>query len=271
MVKSTHAPHKERISAWTNPWLIAIGLGLTLVGLPMVLWLMSYHSNDAVSMFVITWVCMTMFVLVMAKNSLSDSRYYVDKKVVDQTRKEIESHRITIRKELLKKEIEVLSNGQSTPVLDVWRLDQSLRKRHPYFSSTEALLIDPQIRELQILIQIGELEHSEEAVKQLDRTILSDTFAYLTIIAHDQYLAMLKRFFDRIVLQIDALREDERHVDIPYPILSLLAENIVVFSLTSAQGSDPAKLLKIGDLRFDEGREIWPHRIIDSSSSARSK
>ena len=258
-----HAPHKKRLSEWTNPWLSAIAFALLLIGLPMVLWLMTYHSDIAVTIFVITWLSMTMIVLLMVKNSLTDPRYFVDRKVIDGTKQEIQTHRLVARKEMLRNEIETLQRGEKAPVLDVWRLDATLCRRHPYFSATKSLLIIPAQREQHLRIQIGEIGQTGDDRKSLGGTLFKDIIANFGIIAQDAYLHMLRSFFDTIVLQIDSLREDERRIDTPFPILSLLIEASLMISVNSSVGTDKKRLFEIADIRFDEGKEIEPHRSID--------
>ena len=266
-----YAPHKKRLSEWTNPWLLAIGVILLLIGLPMVLWLMSYHSDAAVSMFIITWLCMTFFVLIMAKKSQLDPRYYVDRKVVDRTKLEIEAHRVATRKELLKNEIATLQRGEKAPVLDVWRLDKSLTKRHPYFASTTSVLIDPGQRELQVRIQLPEIGHSNDEKKSFCESMFNGINSYFHIIGRDPYLLLLRAFFDIIVVQIDSLRENEHHMDIPYPVLSVLAKSSDFSAMLSDRGFNTKKLLDLVDMRFDEGNEIEPHRVIVLPSAQGSK
>jgi len=262
MVIRQHAPHKKRFSEWTNPWLIAIGVVLLLIGLPMVLWLQTYHSDIAVRIFVITWLSLTTIVLLMAKNSLTDPRYFVDRKVIERTKQEIQTHRLVARKEMLKNEIETLQRGEKAPVLDVWRLDATLCKRHPYFAATKSLLIIPAQRELHLRVQIGEIGDSGDK-KSLGDTLFKDIIAYFGIIAQDPYLHMLRNFFDIMVFQIDSLREDEHRIDTPFPILSLLIEAPLVVSLNNTVGTDKKRLFELADIRFDEGKEIEPHRSIE--------
>jgi hypothetical protein len=256
-------PHKKRISEWTNPGLIGIGVVLLLIGTPMVLWLMTYHSDAAVIMFIITWLSLTVFVLLMAKSSVSDPGYFIDKRVISRTRQEIERQRRFAREELVKNEIDALRRGEKTPVLDMWRLDASLAKRHSYFTSATSLLIDPQQKELQVRIQIGEIGASDAE----RRTFLGDLFRnlaeYLRIVSEDAYLAMLKEFFDDYILEIDAIRENERHVDTPYPILSLSMKAPSFWSLGDSQSLDKRHLFELAEVRFDNGTEVQPHRVID--------
>lgn len=246
---------------------MGIGVVLLLIGTPMVLWLMTYHSDAAVTMFIITWLSMTVFVLMMAKKSVSDPAYFVDKKVLAQTRQEIEVQRQLVRRELLKNEIEALLRGEKTPILDVWRLDESLAKRHPYFTSAQFLLIDPEHRELQVRLQIGEIGSSDAERKIFPAKLFNELIAYLRIISQDAYLVVLKEFFDVVILQIDSLREDDRRIDTPYPVLSLLAAASGFWSIRTIQGFDKRRLLEVAEVLFDDGNEIQPHRVIDLHSA----
>jgi hypothetical protein len=270
-VERKYAPHKKRLSEWSNPWLLAIGVALLLIGLPMVLWLMTYHSDAAVTMFIITWLSLTLFVLMMAKKSQLDPRYYVDRKVLDRTKREIETHRLAARKEMFTNEIATLRRGEKAPVLDVWRLDTSLTKRHTYFASTTSILIDPVQRELQVRIQLTEIGHSVGEKKSFCESMFNDVISYFGILGQDPYLLLLRRFFDTIVVQIDSLREDEHHMDTTYPILSVLAQSSDFWSMLLDPGFSRKRLLEIADVRFDDGNEIQPHRVIDLPLARGSK
>ena len=261
-----HAPLKKRLSEWSNPWLIAIVVAFLLIGLPMVLWLMTYHSDAAVTMFIVTWISLTVFVVLMAKRTLLDPKYYVDKNIIDQTKREIEAHRLSVRRELLANEMQALRRGERTPVLDVWRLDESLAKRHPFFSSTTSLLIDPAQRELHVRIQIDEIHKNDDDKSPFSATFLNGVIGYLRVISQDPYLSLEKSFFDYLILEIDSVREDERHVDVPYAILSMLIDAVVFWSIKTIPAFDVKQLTAIGDVRFDDGNEIQPHRVIDFPS-----
>jgi hypothetical protein len=237
----------------------------------MVLWLMTYHSSEAVSMFIITWLCLLGFVLLMAKKSLHDPRFYVDRKVLEKTRHELEDHRVKAHAEFLKNEIEILSRGEKTPVLDVWRLDRTLLKRHLFFSSMEASLLDPQNREIQLRVQISDADSAGAGVSISDKALLNQVGDFLRTIVRDPYLLILRKFFDRIVLEIDALREDGHHVDRPFPILSLLLEYSQLETMTRLSLFDWQRLSQGAELRFDGGNEIQPHREIEFVSSHGSK
>jgi hypothetical protein len=266
VIHREHDPHKKRISGWTNPGLLGIGVVLLMIGTPMVLWLMTYHSDAAVAMFIITWLSLTFVVLLRAKNAVSDPGYYVDNKVVNKTRQEIEAQRRLTRTEFLKNELEALRRGEKSPVLDIWRLDESLARRHPYFSSTTSLLLDPQQKELQVRIQIGEMGAPEEAREPFLKDLFMDLLGYLRIVCQDPFLLMLKEFFDVYILQIDALRENEQHIDTPYPVLSVSMKASSLWSLSAVQKLEKRHLFGLAEVRFADGNEVGPHRVIDLPS-----
>jgi hypothetical protein len=259
------------MSAWTNPWLIGIGVGFMLIGLPMVLWLMTYHSDIAVKMFVITWLSLTGFVLLMTKQSLNDPRFYVDRKVLKKTKHELENQGTKAQVQFLKNEIEILNRGEKTPVFDVWRLDQALSKRHLFFPSMEASLLDPQAREIHFKIQITDARNADGSLSISEKILLNHIAEFFKTIVRDPYLMILRKFFDRIVLQIDALREDEHRVDRPFPILSLMVEYTQLEKMTQLAIFDGQHLSQGLELRFDGGNEIEPHREIESVSTHGSK
>ena len=254
-----------------NPWLVAIGLGLLLLGVPMVLWLMSYHSSSAVQMFIITWVCLTLFVIIMAKSSVHDARYYVSRKVLEGTRREIEKHRTVTRMEFLNNELEVLNQGRKTPVLDVWRLDPGLQRRHLFFSSLVASVLDPESREIQFRIQIDDLQSPDAGPEISEKALLNHTAEFMKLIAVDPYLSILRKFFDRVVLVIDGLREDADHVDRPYPVMSLSIESHRLSGLLRNPAFDGRLLAQGADVRLNGGREIEPHRDVQSGTSLQAK
>lgn len=266
-MRHDHSPLKRRFSEWTNPGIVADAILLLLIGLPMVLWLMTYKSDAAVIMFVVTWLSLTVFVLMMVKRGELDPRHFVDRKVINRTKQEIVAHRIAVRRELLVHEIAALRRGEKAPVLDVWRLDETLKKRHPYFAAATAIVIDPGQREFHARIQLAEMPESDNERKLFCETMLKDIVSYFKIVSHDAYLHLLRTFFDTVCVQVDSIREDDRHVDVSYPMLSLCVTASTFDSLYSFPDLDVKSLFKIADVRFADGKEIEPHRTIDLPSA----
>jgi hypothetical protein len=266
MSRKEHSPHKKLFSEWTDRGVVFMGIVLILLGLGMALLLAKYPSNAPVIMWSVTWYSLTFIVLWRAKKSVSDPGYHVDKKIIDRTRKEIDIQRQHVRKELLENELKVLCRGEKTAVLDIWRLDQSLAKRHWFFTLTTSLLMDPQLRELQVRIQVEELCKGEERKTFLE-SLPKEIASYLRIISKDAYLYAERLFFDHVILVIDSLHEDERHVDIPYPILSISVGAAQLWSIAAMQDFGVPSIRVLSNIRFDNGNEIEPHRVIDLPAS----
>jgi hypothetical protein len=256
---------KKRIAWWLNPWIIGITLMLILISVPMVLWIASYGSTMAVVMFVVTYLSLLVFVLFMVKRSMLEPHLYVDEKEIEKERKKLRIHRQQVRQNFQQTELEVLNRGERTPVLDVWQLDLTLTHRHPYFSKIETTLIDPMSKELHIRIQIGEAQEYDSQVIQTGEKLMADIVSFVKVIATDQYLIELKKFFKIFVLEIYALKEDEHQRDVPFPILSMLLSATVLTQLAYTSNVNLKQLQTLSDLRFAAGSEIVPHRNIEST------
>lgn len=265
-MKHEYSPLKKRLSEWTNPRIIVVAVVLVVLAVPMVLWLLTYKSVAAVVMFVITYLSLLVFVLFMVRKSELDPRFFVDGKIIGRTKQEINAHRIAVKKELLANEIAALRRGERTPVLDIWRLNEALRKRHAYFAATVAQILDPALRELHVRVQLGETGASEEERNLFCQIFLRNSVSYLRIISQDPYLIQLKSFFDTLVIEADSLREDEHHVDVPFPAASILLEASVLWSLPAMPEIGPGTIAKIANVRLNNGLEIDPHRIMDLPS-----
>ena len=247
-----------------NPWVIAIALLLILVAIPMVLWIASYKSSEAVMMFVITYVSLLVFVLLMVKRSMLEPHLYVDEKEIDKIRNDLQVKRQQVQMEFLRKEIEVLQRGERTPVLDVWRLNSLLLKRHPYFQKTETVLIDPKSQELQIRIQIGGVLEKDGNSDLFAKSYESSIISFIKIIARDMYLQQLKKFFQVIIVEMYGLREHEHERYVPFPFFSFIFPVTTVQQHSYTSLVDFNDLKTLGEIRFDGGSEIIPHRGIES-------
>jgi hypothetical protein len=256
--------YKKRIAWWLNPWVLAIAAVLILLSIPMVLWIASYNSTEAVMMFVITYLSLLVFVLYRVKISMLEAHLYVDDKEVEKKRKEIFAHRQHMWQNYQKRELEVLQHGDRTTVLDVWRLDPLLLKRHPYFQTIETVMLDPSSHELHIRIQIGIIQTDEINADPFMKKTLSAITSFIRIIIKDTYLQQLQQFFHILAVEVYALREDENHRNNPYPVLSLLFNETVTEQFTYVPSVDFIYLKAFGDLRFNGGLEITPHRSIES-------
>jgi hypothetical protein len=255
---------KKRIIWWLNPWLIAIALLFILISIPMVLWIASYGDMMAVWMFVITYLSLLVFSFYYIKQTMLEPHLYVDEKEIEKQRKEIQTHRQQVHLNFLRKELEVLQRGDRTPVLDVWRLNPLLLKRHPYFQKIETVMLDPKSLELHIRIQIGEFQENDKNTEPFIKNTISFMASFIRIIVSDIYLQLLKRFFHILVIELYTRRQDENRRNVPYPILSLLFNETTLEQFTYVPSEDFKYLKDFGDIRFDGGCEITPHRGIES-------
>jgi hypothetical protein len=74
---------------------------------------------------------------------------------------------------------------------------------------------------------------------------------------------LLKPFFSTIVLVVYALRENEQHVDVPFPFFSILIPPESMGRLSSVPPGVLKDLALLGKIRFADGAEIEPHREIE--------
>ena len=86
---------------------------------------------------------------------------------------------------------------------------------------------------------------------------------FLTIAVADPYLGLLKPFFSTIVLVVYALRENEQHIDVPFPFFSILILPELMGRLSSVPLNAFKDLATLGKVRFADGAEIEPHREIE--------
>jgi hypothetical protein len=255
---------------WWNPWILTFAFVLMLISVPMVLWIASYGSDLAVFMFLVTYLSLLVIMMMLLKNTLIDPHIYVEKKLVNKQRKEIDIHRKQEQKDFIARELEVLARGERTPVLDVWRLQPQLQKRHKYFQALDIAVLDPLIKELWIRIQIGTLSPSISTNEFAADEIPYNALAFLRIISTDQYLHHLRNYYSRLIIEIYARREDQFMNDIPFPVFSILVNATALHHLTYAH-TEGTQLSTYGDVIFNKGLEIIPHRGIDSPSLHSSK
>lgn len=226
------------------------------------IWWISYLEQIvAAIVLVVLWTAVLPVVVILARRTIYDT-HRVDRRVVEKTRRGIVEHRITMRKEFIQTELDILARGERSPVLDIWRLNDRLAGRHPFFLATETIWIDPSARELQIRLQLDDVPTIPEDARKSNPFFI-DVALFLNIASGDPYLAMLKKFFNTIVLELYALRENERHIDEPFPFLSIQIPQAIITKLPSLQPAAVKSLSVLGDVRFADGAEIEPHRHIE--------
>lgn len=253
---------KHRRFWWTNPWVIAVAVGQFLVSVPMILWLATYKSVAAVVMFVITYLSLLVFLMIMVRRSLLEPHVYVDEKKIAEKEVELQAHRKRVGEQFVQTELEVLTRGETTPVLDVWRLDEKIQRRHPWFRAIDRIILDPVARELQIRIQLGELKwNAEEERNKL--AVFQQVATFLSAAATEAHFQTLRDFFDAVVLGVYDLREDDTGRDVSRPIFSLLTSHEALTKIAGRMVLASAGLSGLGDFRFNNGQEVEPHRWIE--------
>jgi hypothetical protein len=255
--------YKKRKAWWLNPWIIGIAAVFILMAVPMELWIASYGSAGAVVMFGVVYICMLIFVIFLIKRSMLEPHLYVDEKELEKRRKEIQDHRQKVKSDFLRNELDALRRGERTPVLDIWRLNPQLLSRHPYFQNIDTVLLDPQKQELLLRLQIGELPTNELRSETFDKTLISSLISFLKIVAVDEYFQQLKQFFQTLTIELYTCREDLNRRKEPYPILSLLLRATAIPQLPYTPLGDVQHLKILGDVRYQHGDEITPHRGIE--------
>ena len=262
MSHKTSNPLKLRRLWWTDPGVITILCSYVVIGGLIIYWI-SLQPDFMIGAELLAVFLIIMFpVLAMfAKRTVSDSRATVDKKVVDRTRTEIEDNRRQVRKEFLETEIATLQRGEATPVLDVWRLDPSLEKRHPYFSALDTVFLDPSSHELWIRVELGELHWVPDEAKKNKSVLFQGIADFLSVISKDGYIRLLNKFFERIVLELYALRENEDR-EVPYPVFSLVLEKNLLAKIAAMQHLSWMDVEKAGECRFADGNDVEAHRSI---------
>jgi hypothetical protein len=175
-------------------------------------------------------------------------------------------HRSKVRAEFIQNEIDSLKRGERCPVLDIWRLDPKLAKRHPFFSIIERSYIDPERNEFYLRLQVGAIEGGNK--ERWARGLHSSFAQFLSIIAKDDLYAELKGFIETLIVEIYSMREDQEGRDVNYPVLSYsVSKRDLARFATALAAAIPATLRTNGELRFANGEEIQPHRHIEGSQS----
>lgn len=252
-------PLKRRRAWWLESgffWVVGVlYMGSGVVG---IFWI-SYLAKIAAQILAVFWVVMLPVIIWLYKRTQFEP-YYVDQSVVDKTVHDLATHRTNVRNEFLKTEIALLEKGEKTPVMDVWRLDEGLQRHYPFFSYVEVVAIDASQRELQIRLQI---EDPPQPAGKDESPFMKNVFEFLSVISKDSNLAAFKKYFDMVTLEIYAMQENQQKVDIAYPAFSMQVKAQILWKLASTETKVPGLTL-LGDVRFEDGRPIQPHRSIES-------
>ncbi len=260
--RSETNPLKMRRFWWMESgffWFIGVFyVGFSLLVM-FVLYLTIHRAILGLELLAGFWLIILPIVIWLYKRTLSEN-YSVNQSVVDRTKRNLVLHRRNTFREFLRTEINLLERGQKIPVLDIWKLDQRLAGRHPFFRRTSAILIDPIRRELHIRLQL-EMHTGQGGCPGINDSFLRDLLSFIQTIAQDGYLKALSKYFAIVVIEVYALGPDEYGVYSYRPVLSVLMKTEMFWMV-----SDFVKLgsvFGLGEVRFEKGNVIKPHRSIE--------
>lgn len=254
-------PLKTRKHWWLDPGFLFIIFLYVGSGVVFIWWISYLEQAIAATILIIFWILVFPVVVLLGKRMIYDT-YKVDYRVIQKTKREIADHRIKVRKEFIQTELDVLSRGERSPVLDIWRLNEKLAGRHPFFNDIETIWIDPSRRELQVRIQMPDVPPTPAGTTRINPFFI-EIAHFLAIAIADPYLGLLKPFFSTIVLVVYALRENEQRIDVPFPFFSMLIPPASMGRLSSVPPEAFKDLAPLGKVRFADGAEIEPHREIE--------
>jgi hypothetical protein len=105
----------------------------------------------------------------------------------------------------------------------------------------------------------------------MDRMILADIGSFLQALVHDRHFDSLRAFFDTLILEMYGTMEDAEGRDHPFPCLSMSLPT-KFFSKVLQSGSTLGKdLSRYGELRWNSGHPVEPHRNLESPQARGAK
>jgi len=85
---------------------------------------------------------------------------------------------------------------------------------------------------------------------------------FLNIAAGNPQLSPFKEFIDTLIVECDSLREDEKGHDVPFAMFSMELPAEQLWKLSSLPLYQETAFKRIADVRFDDGAEVEPHRMM---------
>ena len=216
-----------------------------------------------VPLFVMTivWILLLRILALFAKKSRLNPYHDVDEAVIARTKKELNASREKQKQEMSDLELAMLKEGRRLPVLDSWRINNELCRLHPFFGNIVHCVLDPALKELHFCVSLGTLDPvTKEDMPRYRVKFKQRIGEFLKLAAQNQDALVLKDYFTTLILQCDALREDEKGYDVPFPVFSLEMGADRWWKLGERELSGMAELERIGDVRFADAKEIVPHR-----------
>lgn len=264
-------PFRSRLTWWTEPGAIILFVVLVGAGVYIEFFALDLGYKNVVIIFGLFWSILTIITILFYKKAQYESHVYVKGRVLERTKEALDQHRAKVREEFIETELAVLERGETTTVFDSWRLQRAILESHPYFPRLELTKIDPSIRELHIRVQ---LEHQYNVIAEtrgFEHGTLAQVLRFLRLISDDARVKTLGRFFECIILELYALREDDEGRDVSYPFFSLSIMRTNLPKLVSSGHVTMAQLQKLAEPRFDGGKEIEPHRHLQPGAAQRGK
>jgi len=264
-------PFRSRLAWWTEPGAVILFVLLVAVGVYIEFFALDLGYKNVVIIFGVFWCILTTITMMFYKKAQYESHVYVKGRVLDRTKEDLDQHRAKVREEFVGTELAVLERGETTTVFDSWRLQPAILKSHLYFPRLELTEIDPSIRELHVRVQLEQQYNVITEARGFEHTTLAQVLRFLRLVYDDAQVKTLGKFFDCMILELYALREDDAGRDVSYPFFSLLITRANLPKLASSGHVTMAQLLKLAEARFDGGKEIEPHRHLQPGAAQRGK
>ncbi|MBM4161521.1 MAG: hypothetical protein FJ217_10535 [Ignavibacteria bacterium] len=257
-------PFRRRRFWWTEPGAIILLVMLLAGGAAIEYEVYHLGYTHVLIIFGAFWVILMVIAMTFLKRSQYEVGAFIDRSVVARTKRELDQHRQETLEKFQAAEMEILSRGETTAVLDAWRAQPAYRERHRYFSMIELSAIDPGSKELHLRIQVGEVAVEATDPARLESSLLAEVLRFLKIISSDPYLANVSRFFDALIFELYTICPDELNREIPYSFFSLEMPRSNLVKVASSGRITLDQLRKMCDVRFDSGRPIKPHRGLEA-------
>jgi hypothetical protein len=207
-----------------------------------------------------TWLVLVVLFIYYVRISRPNAYHYVDQRIIKQTVITLDANRVDTHNTFIETEIAELRRGRKLPVLDSWKTDAQLALRHSFFPRIAHLAIDPQQKEMEMLIQLPAIKTADVHISRVQLFFRISEF--LKIAAGDPRLVLYKEFFSTIIVECDIQREDDRGYDIPVSVFSMELPAGRLWELAAFSPFQHVALDRISDIRFSDGGQIEPHRIM---------
>ncbi|MFA6439274.1 MAG: hypothetical protein WCX28_08200 [Bacteriovoracaceae bacterium] len=234
-----------------------------VIPIPLLMSMFSMKAYSSVAIYIIFWAYLVFVIIFFVRKSRSNAYHIVDETVIKKTSTDLHNSRVIQRNTFLAAEIAELQKGKKIPVLDYWKTETQLHAQHSYFSRLVHIVIDPQQKELELLIQLPAIRtFNADEVRVFRLQFLHRITEFIKIAAGEAHLQSYFPFFSTVILECDSLREDDKGYDIPFPVFSMALPAEYLPRLASMPPYQEVPFYQIADVRFSDGNEITPHRTI---------